>query len=58
MKARIITEDDARALDFCPGCKKDKDNSLVVCWGCFKGGANPFKYFNGSLAEWLKLQRS
>lgn len=40
----------------CPGCAKQKDKGLVVCWTCFKND-NPkpaLKWFDGTLLEWLK----
>jgi len=40
----------------CKGCGKDKGLGLVVCWECFRGGLTPFKYFNGSVLEWLKVK--
>ncbi len=44
----------ARQATICEGCDKPKDKGLVVCWGCFKYRDNAFKYFDGSLDEWLE----
>ena len=53
MKTKI-TEEEARAMNICPACKKEKMKGLVVCWDCFKHRKNPFKYSNLELSEWLK----
>lgn len=47
-------ETKARKLDVCPGCGKPKSIGCIVCWDCFKGGDNPFKYADISLLDWLK----
>ena len=44
-----------RAESVCRGCGKDKGQpSMLMCWGCFKYVDNPFKYYDGSLLEWLR----
>lgn len=59
MPTNEITEDVARDENFCRGCggHKDVDNGHpIVCWSCWKGEGlpfKPFKYFNGTFAEWL-----
>jgi hypothetical protein len=43
-----------RSNPVCLGCDQHKEEpGLVVCWKCFKRPDNPFKYFQGSLSEWL-----
>ena len=49
-----ITSEIARKLPTCPSCGKTKEAGLVVCWDCFKYCPNPFKEYDGDLAEWLK----
>jgi hypothetical protein len=51
-----MTDEQARALTTCPGCKLPKTVGLVVCWPCFKGrnGRPAFKVYHGTLAEWLQ----
>ena len=43
----------ARASKHCLACGNAKDTSIVVCWTCWKYGENPFKYFKGSLKEFI-----
>lgn len=50
-RGRVSTE---RNEKVCCGCGQSKDIGLVVCWTCFKQGDNPFKYFDGTLEEWLE----
>ena len=39
----------------CRGCGGVKELGLIVCWPCFKYRDDivPFKYFGGTLSEWL-----
>ena len=53
-----MTENKARTLKVCPKCKKEKNLGLVVCWGCFKYIDNPWKGFDGTFEEWLKLNNN
>ena len=45
----------ARTMEVCPACGAPKDIGTVVCWDCFghRQDTTPFKYFDGSLNEWL-----
>lgn len=54
-RIKNMTEDQARIMTVCPRCKKEKSQGLVVCWNCFKYIPNAFKFFQGSLAQWLSL---
>lgn len=56
-KIEIVTEEKARTMLICPGCGKEKTSGMVVCWVCFKSHEEvvPFKYFDGSLEDWLKM---
>ena len=45
----------ARRSNRCYGCDKAKGQGGVLCWGCFKGGKVPFKYFDGDLVDWLNV---
>ena len=49
-----MTSEQARKLKYCPKCKKKKEIGLIVCWDCFKGPVTGFKYFTGSLTEFIK----
>lgn len=44
-----------QTTNICPGCDKESDSGGQVCWNCFKYRTDitPFKYFDGSLEEWL-----
>ncbi len=50
-----VSEDQARTEQTCRGCGDDKGLGLVVCWGCFKYRTDftPFKYYGGTLQDWL-----
>lgn len=50
---RMITEEQARQLRYCPNCGKPKKVGMVVCWECFKHIDIPLKYYEGSFEEWL-----
>ena len=52
----MAREDEERQKDICCGCGKFKDIGLIVCWTCFKyrKDENNFKYFDGSLEQWLE----
>jgi len=54
----IDPDKDQREKTTCIGCGNSKQVGLVVCWTCFKqNGIRPaYKYFNGSLQEWLSIQ--
>ena len=43
----------------CPGCGGDKLPAETVCPNCFKHRRDvvPFKYFTGTLSEWLATVR-
>lgn len=49
-------EYDARINPNCI-CGKAKEQSLLVCWDCFKregfNGRPPLKWFDGSYEEWI-----
>lgn len=47
-------ETKARKLDVCPSCGEPKTIGCIVCWQCFKYIANPFKYADLPLMDWLK----
>jgi hypothetical protein len=49
-------EQQARTETFCRGCGKEKDIEAIVCWTCFKYRDDivTFKYFDGTLTEWLR----
>ena len=51
----MITENKARESLICPGCGKQKNPGLVVCWHCFKYRIDitPLKYFSGTWKQWL-----
>lgn len=52
---RIYSESELRALPVCIGCGKPKDQSLVVCWHCFKYEETrftPLKYWGQSTESW------
>lgn len=51
----LMPESHARTLTTCPGCGKPKETGCIVCWHCFKRREDicPFKYYEGSLADWL-----
>ena len=53
----MITEEQARELDVCPGCGEPKGPGLMVCWVCFKYREDicPLKYFGGTWGDWLDL---
>ena len=53
-----MTEQEARKLTYCPKCKDETSTNLVVCWKCFKYIDNPWKGFDGTFEEWLKLDNS
>ena len=40
---------EVRKETVCRGCGKPKSQGLIVCWGCFKYSANPFKYFRNDI---------
>ena len=48
-------EEHVRTETICRGCGEAKEAGLIVCWICFKYREDivPFKYFGGTLAEWL-----
>ena len=62
MKTLITSADSpleklARNEIVCRGCGKEKDIGGIVCWGCFKYNERLpvlFKYFDGTLEQWLK----
>lgn len=51
-------EKTARSEDFCRGCNGPKEaraeGGPIVCWTCWRRPDNPFKYFQGTLEEWLE----
>lgn len=47
----------ARKSYDCFGCGGAKEQSLVLCWDCFKRGDQPFKYFTGTFKQWLDLKK-
>ena len=49
-------EKTARNEEVCQGCENPKDKGTPLCWDCFKyrKDVTPFKYFNGSLSQWLE----
>ena len=51
-------EEVERTKEICIGCSGTKEIGCVVCWSCFKDGKLPFKYFNGSLQEWIQLRKA
>lgn len=56
LKTNEEFETKARMTPICLGCGDDKDNGVgacVVCWACWRHPTHPFKYFAGSLQEWL-----
>jgi len=63
MRTLEMSEDEARALDICPACGREKSFSGLVCWDCFKGGGElariynreiePLKYAYKSFEEWF-----
>jgi hypothetical protein len=56
-----MTEQQARRALTCPGCGTRKlagPSGMIVCWGCWRGetGERPaYKYFLGTLDQWLQL---
>lgn len=50
----MITSDQARELDVCPGCGEPKEPGLIVCWPCFKYREDivPYKDFDGTFEQW------
>jgi hypothetical protein len=48
-------EDIERNKTLCIGCDDSKDIGLVVCWSCFKHSQHPYKFFDGTLLEWLEV---
>lgn len=53
MASQPKDQTEQREKTVCIGCGQPKQQGLVVCWGCFKGGTLPFKDFQGSIADWL-----
>ena len=51
-----LLEATARTETICHGCGDPKELELVVCWHCFKYRDDivPFKYFDSTLAEWVR----
>ena len=58
-KKCLRLEDQERHKTVCCGCGKAKSIGIIVCWGCFKyrQDITPFKYFDGSLSEWVALAK-
>ncbi len=56
---KYISEYEARQLRYCIGCTKPKDSGLVVCWDCYRSRKDivPFKYFDGTLVQWLNQEK-
>lgn len=49
-------EHEARLSPVCRGCGGTKDSgegACIVCWSCWRDPTYPFKYFQGTLQEWL-----
>ena len=49
-----------RAATVCAGCGSQKQQGLVLCWQCYKyrQDITAYKYFHGSMEEWLDYARS
>ena len=50
-------ERDARLMDTCMGCGSEKssgEGACIVCWNCWRHEKLPFKYYGGTLEQWLK----
>ena len=47
-------ETKARTETTCRGCGKPKETGPIVCWNCWHDEDHGFKYFDGTLEEWLK----
>lgn len=50
---------EARMSPVCPRCKGEKDNGdgcCIVCWNCWRDEKNPYKYFSGTLREYLAIK--
>jgi len=58
LEKNINDDNYLRKAEMCIGCGQEKQIGCVVCWGCFKSGDNPFKWFNGTISEWVKTMRS
>jgi len=54
MKKEKLTEEEARQMNTCPACGKEKEKGLIVCWDCFKYRINAFKYSKLDLSDWLE----
>jgi hypothetical protein len=56
MEHTSVDEEAVRTETVCRGCGGAKELGLVVCWPCFEDRDDcvPFKYFDGSLADWLR----
>jgi len=51
-----ITEEKARLLNYCVGCGDEKpagEGKQVVCWECWRREDLPYKYYQGTLQEWI-----
>jgi len=53
-----MTDEIASEEAVCRGCgnAKEGNGGQIVCWSCWKGEDTPFtpyKYFQGTFAEWL-----
>jgi hypothetical protein len=51
-------EADARKSPICLGCFGEKQYGCVVCWKCWRqapNGETGYKYFAGTLTEWLLI---
>ena len=47
-------ENSYRKNPVCVGCGNKKGLDTLVCWDCFKHPVHPFKFYDGSITEWLK----
>ena len=43
-----------RSQHICIKCHGSKDIGLIVCWKCWKDDKKPFKYFTGTLLEYIE----
>jgi len=52
----IAFQKEARLSPVCLGCGGEKDcgeGACIVCWNCWRHPVMPFKYFAGTLKDWI-----
>lgn len=50
----VLSEEEARALHFCPSCGEEKSVGAVVCWGDCWRGEQGLKYSGMSIKAWFE----